>query len=148
MAVRVSAQARLVSGLVLPWRTPVLAGGRRWWYERDSVRPRSAWTLPPVPLLVEHDFGLTVGRVVCAWSDHRGLVAMFAVSRSRRGDEALALAADPACGLSARVRVTSSTPDSARGVTVVARGLWLETSLTRDPACVETRQEEENGGEQ
>jgi len=135
-ALIVDRRARTIAGVAVPYGPVAVYRGRRWRYAPGCLV--GDWRA--VPLLLDHVQALRVGRAAVLDDTPAGLWSVFRVDRGRRGDRALALAADGVFGLSAGVDVVSAGPDPVvRAVRLVGRALLLEISLTRDPAFEEPR---------
>ncbi|WP_420123204.1 hypothetical protein [Nakamurella sp.] len=128
-ALTVDLGARTISGLAVPYGPVGVDARRRRRYQRDCLR----W-LARVPLLEEHVQSARVGWTLRLVDIPAGLLALFAVDRGRRGDRALAAAAEGWLGLSVGVDVVEAGPDPAdASVQLVALAYLTEVSLTRTP---------------
>lgn len=138
----VDTEARTITGLAVPWNAAARNAGRRWRFERGSIRYAA---VNRVKLLRDHDHSQALGKAVSITDTDAGLVVTFKVSPGRAGDEALALAMDEVLdGLSIGVewRDEDFGPDPLKEFTggfLVKQAALREVSLTAVPAFDDSR---------
>lgn len=136
----VDENTRTVTGLAVPWGQVARSDGRRWRFERGSVK----WSdTGRVKLLRDHDHSQALGKAIALNDTPAGLVASFKVARGKAGDEALQLAADGVLdGLSIGIDFHDggTIPDPQnRGVNLVQSAALREVSLTAVPSFDDSR---------
>lgn len=137
---RVDVERRIIEGLALPYGRVADNGGGRFRFAKGALR----YTDPGrVKLFRDHDYSQALGRMTDARDTDEGVFVRYKVARGQAGDEALALAEDGVLdGLSVGVDFsrTDTGPDPEnKGVTLVRRATWRETSLTAMPAFDDAR---------
>lgn len=137
---QVDEERRTITGLAVPWGQAAFSGGRKWRFERGSVKYKS---LSRVKLLRDHDNTQVLGVLTHLADTDAGLMATFKVARGPAGDQALALAADGVLdGLSIGVdfREADHRPDpNEPGARLVSSAALREISLTGMPAFDDSR---------
>lgn len=137
---QVDEERRVIVGLAVPWGQAAFSAGRKWRFERGSVKFKS---LGRVKLLRDHDNSQVLGVLTKLDDTDAGLVATFKVARGPEGDRALALAADGVLdGLSIGVdfRESDHYPDpNEAGARLVRSAALREISLTGMPAFDDSR---------
>lgn len=98
---KADANARTVSGTVIPWNVPAFSRGYKWAFAPGSLHWASE---SRVKLDRDHEYGSEMGRAVTLTNGAGGLSGQFKVARGAAGDDVLALAEDGVYdGLSASV---------------------------------------------
>lgn len=132
----VNVDARTIEGIVVPWDQVGTNSTGRYRFARGSLQapPVLTWN----KMLVDHEVSQAVGRLDAAEDRPEGLWARYKVARGAEGDRALSLAEDGVLdGLSVGVSFERRDvgPDPLnKGVTLISRADWEETSLTAMPA--------------
>lgn len=132
----VDRERRRIRGLVLPYGDVAQKFWRKYRFAPGALQYVD---MGRVKLLRDHDYAQALGRMVDVVETPEGVVAEYSVATGAEGDRALALAAEGVLdGLSVGVDfdpAADTVPDpNSRGVTLVRRADWRETSLTAMPS--------------
>jgi HK97 family phage prohead protease len=138
----VDVEKRTVEGIVLPYGNDKVAQTfwRKYRFQPGSLQHSQD---SRVKLLRDHDYSQPLGRLVHSEDRPEGRFARFKVASGEPGDRALALASEGVLdGFSVGVDFEDddTVPDPQnKGVTLVRRADWRETSLTPMPAFDDAR---------
>jgi HK97 family phage prohead protease len=135
---RVDTANRTIEGLALPYGRIALSRGRKFRFLPGSLEYEE---MSRNKLLRDHDYSQALGKLVHNDDQAGGMFVRYKVGRGVKGDEALANAEDGVVdGLSVGIDVIDAVPDPEnKGVTLVRRAYWRETSLTAMPAFDDAR---------
>lgn len=137
---KVDTERRIIEGLALPYDRVAVSNGRRF-----RFRPGSLYIPGGQParnkLLRDHNYSLAGGRLEHYADEATGLFVRYKVGRGSLGDEMLQSADDGVVdGLSVGIDIEEHAPDPLnKGVYLVLKASWHETSLTAMPAFDDAR---------
>ncbi len=137
----VDAATRTIEGLVLPYNQVAEKDGLKFRFTPGALQ----FSDPSrVKLLRDHEYTQAIGRMVQATERPAGMFARFSVARGPAGDEALSLAQDGvldglSVGVDFSMAADTTTDPKNKGVTLVSRADWRETSITAMPAFDDAR---------